>query len=298
MKLLAVPAVILLFYAQQSPAQDSDKEINSRTLPGDANCDGAVNVIDVITTVNYIMGLNPQPFCFDNADVNGDGLIDVLDAIGTVNIIMGGGGFVCGESTITDADGNVYSTVLIGEQCWIGENLKTTKYADGSGIPHVTSGSTWVNLTSGAYCWYNNDPNFGSTYGALYNWYATNPATNGGRQLCPEGWRVPSDADWSALVSFIGGSTTVGGKLKETGYSHWFPPNTGATDEFGFTALPGGSRIWNGNFDSMGTYCWLWASTEQAGVFAYLRNMFHNSATMGRGSINKLNGFSIRCLKD
>jgi len=267
-------------------------------LPGDSNCDGAVNVMDAITTVNYITGNNPQPFCFENADVNGDGTIDVMDVIGTVNIILGGGGFECGVSTVTDADGNVYNTVLIGNQCWMLENLRTTKYRDGTSIPNVTNGSTWVNLTSGAYCWYDNNISWKDVYGALYNWYAIDQASNGNNHLCPEGWKVPSDADFTALSTYLGGTLTGAGKMKEEGYQHWQYPNTGATNESGFTALPGGSRVWNGGFSEMNRYNWLWTSTTQETIFAYLRNLRHNSAILARGSINKNNGQTVRCLKE
>jgi uncharacterized protein (TIGR02145 family) len=198
----------------------------------------------------------------------------------------------------TDGDGNHYPVVYIGSQIWMARNLATTKYSDGSDIPNITVGSTWSNLTTGAYVWYGNNVSNKQIYGGLYNWYATNPATNGNKQLCPEGWRVASDADFTALTSFLGATTTAGGKLKETGFTHWNSPNTGASNEKGFTALPGGWRGWNANFQDMGTYCWFWTQTEQVGNFAWLRNMFHNAANMGRGTVNKSHGLAIRCIKD
>jgi len=272
-------------------------------LPGDSNCDGIVNAMDVITAVNHILGHNPQPFCFENADVNGDGYVNVMDVIETVNIILGGSLFECGISTITDADNNVYNTVLIGDQCWMKENLKTTKYRDGTDIPNVTNSSAWVNLTSGAYCWYDNSFFWKDYYGALYNWYATDPASNGNNQLCPEGWRVPTDQDYTTLSTYLGGTLHGGGKMKSTRtdpdpHPRWLAPNTGATNESEFTALPAGSRVWNGSFSAMGTYCWLWTSTTQETIFAYLRNLRHNSAILDRGSINKNNGQSVRCVKE
>ncbi len=267
-------------------------------LAGDANCDGTVNLLDAITIVNFILGLNPEPFCFNNADVNSDGVINLSDLIATVNIITGGGSFTCGTSTVADSDGNEYNTVLIGNQCWMKDNLKTTKYRDGSNIPNETNNAAWVNLTSGAYCWYNNSISFKDSYGALYNWYATSSATNGGKNLCPDGWRVATDADYTTLTTYLGGTVVSGGKMKETGYLYWNQPNTGATNESGFSARGGGSRVYNGTFSSMGTYCWLWTASEQQGSFAYLRNMFHNATNIGRGSINKNNGQSVRCLKE
>ncbi len=198
----------------------------------------------------------------------------------------------------TDGDGQHYPVVYIGDQVWMARNLATTKYRNGTDIPHVTAGSTWNNLSTGAYCWYNNQSAYGEVYGALYNWYATHPETNGNHALCPEGWRVPTDEDFTTLTSFLGGTVTAGGKLKETGFAHWKSPNVGATNEYGFTALPGGSRGWNANFLNMGEYGWLWTGSEQQGNFAWLRNMFHSAANMGRGTIHKSHGLSIRCIKE
>lgn len=198
----------------------------------------------------------------------------------------------------TDGDGNHYPVVYIGTQVWMARNLATTKYRNGDDIPHVTTGSTWNNLSTGAYCWYSNNTAYGEVYGALYNWYATQPETNGNHALCPEGWRVPTDEDFTTLTNYLGGTVTAGGKLKETGFAHWQSPNTGATNEYGFTALPGGSRGWNANFLNVGTYGWLWTGSEQQGNFAWLRNMFHSAANMGRGTINKTHGLSIRCIQD
>jgi uncharacterized protein (TIGR02145 family) len=197
-----------------------------------------------------------------------------------------------------DADQNSYPIVYIGEQVWMAENLRTTKYADGTAIPNVTNGSMWINLTTGAYCWYNNDPTFRQEYGALYNWYALNELTNDGKNPCPSGWHAATDEEWTILGNFVGGFPATGGRLKQTGFAHWHSPNTGATDERAFSALPGGSRTWNGSFDRMGTYTYYWTATEQQGSFAWLRNMFHNAANFGRGTINKHNGFSVRCVKD
>jgi uncharacterized protein (TIGR02145 family) len=272
-------------------------------LLGDSNCDGIVNVMDVITTVNHILGNNPEPFCFENADVNDDGSVNVMDVIETVNIILGGSTFECGVSTITDADNNVYNTVLIGNQCWMKENLKTTKYHNGTDIPNVTNASDWVNLTTGAYCWFANSFSWKDYYGALYNWYATDPASNGNNQLCPEGWKVPTDEDYTILSTYLGGTVQAGGKMKSTRtdpdpHPRWLAPNTGATNESEFTALPGGYRAWNGGFSDMGTYCWLWTSSTQQTIFGYLRNLRHNSGILARGSINKHHGLSVRCVKD
>ena len=118
-----------------------------------------------------------------------------------------------------------------------GRNLKTTKYNDGTSIPNVTNDTSWSNLTTGAYCWYNNDVSYKNPYGALYNWYAVNTG-----KLAPKGWHVPSDAEWTTLITYLGGESIAGGKLKEAGTTHWLSPNTEATNSTGFSALPGGRR--------------------------------------------------------
>jgi uncharacterized protein (TIGR02145 family) len=139
--------------------------------------------------------------------------------------------------TVTDKDGNIYETVLIGPLIWMKENLKTTKYNDGTPIPLITNGTAWSHLTSGAYCWYDNDSTNKNTYGALYNWYAGN--TN---KLCPTGWHAPTENEWDYLERSFQDWHHRGDELKEKGKSHWHSPNTGATNNSGFTALPGGHR--------------------------------------------------------
>ena len=138
---------------------------------------------------------------------------------------------------VTDIDGNVYQTVTIGTQVWMVENLKTTRYIDGTAIPLDTNSSTWGGLTTPGYCWYNDSAIYGNTYGALYNWYAVNTG-----KLAPAGWHVPTDSEWTVLTTYLGGETVAGGKLKDTGTTYWQSPNTGATNASGFLALPGGFR--------------------------------------------------------
>ncbi len=274
---------------------------DATTAPGDSNCDGSVNVIDVLTTVNYILGNNPQPFCFENADVNGDGSVNAIDVIGTVNIILGGGGFTCGTSTITDSDGNVYNTVLIGDQCWMKANLKTSKYRNGTNIAYPGSNnSSWANNTTGAYAWYNNEISWKDSYGALYNWYAVNSA-NG---LCPTGWHVPTDAEFTAMTNHLGGQSSAGGKLKSTRtvpdpHPRWASPNTGATNESNWTGFPGGARGTTGSFVDLSSYGLWWSSTQYAATEAWFREMYYLSSSVGRHADGaKRYGFSVRCLKD
>lgn len=197
------------------------------------------------------------------------------------------------EITVTDIDGNVYHTVTIGTQVWMVENLKTTKYRDGTSIPNVTDNAAWDNLTTGAYCDYNNTPSNSATYGRLYNWYAATDAHN----IAPTGWHVPTDAEWSTLTTYLGGESVAGGKLKEIGTTHWAGPNTGATNETGFTALPSGYR--DGSFYYVGISGWWWSATESiVATHAYLRFMSYYYSDVDGYGISKERGLSIRCVRD
>jgi len=158
--------------------------------------------------------------------------------------------------TVTDIDGNIYKTVRIGDQWWMAENLKVTHYQNGDPIPNVIDKTEWINLNTGAYCSYLNDENNATTYGMLYNWFAIDDTRN----IAPEGWRVPYNEEWQDLVYYLGGDSIAGGKLKEIGITHWRDPNTGATDEFGFCALPGGYCSNTGNFIGFRRLASLWAS--------------------------------------
>ena len=202
--------------------------------------------------------------------------------------------------TAMDIEGNVYRTVKIGKQEWLAVNLRTTTYNDGTPIPNVTSDSDWSNLTSCAYAWYeNNEAAYKYAYGALYNWYAIETGN-----LCPTGWRVPTDADWTTLIDYAGGEGIAAGKLKSTRtephpHPRWRSPNTDATNEYGFYALPGGSRAEiNGTFYSAGISGFWWSSTETFPSRAWYRSMFYGDGSVSRYSFDKKNGFSVRCIKD
>lgn len=195
-------------------------------------------------------------------------------------------------STIADIDGNIYHTVSIGTQVWMVENLKTTKYRNGDPIPIFTDNNTWASLKSGAYCNYNNDANNSIIYGRLYNWYSVSDSRN----IAPIGWHVATDTEWTTLISFLGGNG-AGGKLKESGTSHWQSPNTGATNETGFSALPGCYRYDNGTFLGFGCGSW-WTSTESQNWGAVGYTMFYLDSGVDRGDWNKCDGLSVRCVKD
>jgi len=195
--------------------------------------------------------------------------------------------------TVKDADGNKYNTVKIGTQVWMVENLKTTKYNDGTPIPNVTDSAEWINLTTGAYCNYDNIESNDEIYGRLYNWYAVNTG-----KLAPKGWHVPSDYEWSILINYLGGYESSGGKLKETGFTHWKSPNYGATNETGFTALPGGSRYRYGTFGKVGDIGYWWSATESDDSLACCRILLYYTNAEISGFGTKDNGCSVRLVKD
>lgn len=197
----------------------------------------------------------------------------------------------CGASLITDADGNTYNTVLIGSQCWTMSNLKTSKYKDGSSITQITSNSQWQSTTAGAWSYYNNSSSNNSTFGKLYNWYAVNSG-----KLCPEGWRVPTEAEVMELYTFLGGTSVAGGKMKST--SGWDSPNTGANNSSGFTGLPGGYRMANGTFDKMGNNGFWWTITTYSASNGWYYNLFSGNATGYKDNISKKVGMSCRCVLD
>ena len=198
-----------------------------------------------------------------------------------------------GITSITDIDGNVYPVVEIGSQCWTKENLKTTKYVDGSVIPNITDSAQWIGLTTGAWANFDNSPANDVTYGKLYNWYTVADPRN----LCPKGWHVPTDAEWITLTSFLGGELIAGDKMKTT--TGWQAPNTDATNESGFSGLPGGFRYdYDGTFGSVGTTGYWWGSSESSPNDVWERYLYYGSGIAYRSYGNKRFGLSVRCLRD
>lgn len=196
--------------------------------------------------------------------------------------------------TVTDIDGNVYLTVKIGDQWWMAENLKTTHYRNGEEIPIVTDNGAWAGLSHGGCCAYANVEANVDVYGRLYNWRAVNDA----RGIAPAGWHVPSDAEWQTLITTLGGEAFAGGKMKETGTEHWVPYNADATNESGFTALPGGARLSDGVFTDLGQSCEFWSTTSYDGSYAWFVSVTYAGATAMRSYNNKPMGYSVRCVKD
>jgi len=201
---------------------------------------------------------------------------------------------------VADSDGNVYTYVTIGTQQWMVENLKTTKYADSTPIPNLTLDADWIAEDGtighdGAYCYYDNDIANKADYGALYNWYAVDNMHG----LAPTGWRVPSDADFATLIAFLGGSAIGGGKLKEEGLVHWNTPNLGATDEYGFKGVGTGYRLTVGSFDFIKEFHFMWTSTNSTVANAIYRWLYFDGTQIGGGTeISKIQGFSVRCMRD
>lgn len=195
---------------------------------------------------------------------------------------------------LTDIDGNVYDSVIIGTQVWMLQNLKVTKFNDGTPIPSTTDNDIWGNLLMPAYNWYNNDaPTYKNTYGALYNWY-----TIGIGNLCPTGWHVPSYDELNTLINFLGGKALAGGKLKETSTAHWSNPNTGANNESGFTSLPGGYRHETGPYGWIGTNGFWWSANENDATDAIMLYMEYDYGDAYLHYSSKKYGYSVRCLRN
>jgi uncharacterized protein (TIGR02145 family) len=194
----------------------------------------------------------------------------------------------------TDIDGNIYTAVTIGKQVWLKENLKTTRFNDGTSIINIKKDMIWAEMESSAYCWYNNNSlSNKNRYGALYNWYAVNYG-----KLCPTGWHVPTDNEWTTLTEFLGGDSIAGGKIKEAGASHW-KSKTRATNESGFKAVPAGYRYIDGIFYDKGRNETWWSSTEASSTAAFSRLVSYGSSNIYRiNYYQKNHGFSVRCVRD
>lgn len=193
---------------------------------------------------------------------------------------------------VSDASGNTYPTLASGNQLWMAENLRTTRYNDGSSIPNITSDAEWGELSTGAYVWYNNNREVEKVFGALYNWHAANTG-----KLCPEGWHVPSDAEWNVLINAWGGKDFAAGDLKSKGTDVWISPNHGATNSSGFAAVPGGFRDVYGVYQNGSEIGWHWATDENS-VYARVKRMNYYNTAVNDLDWHKINGFSVRCMKE
>lgn len=206
----------------------------------------------------------------------------------------GGGSIVSNPGTGVTFDGYTYTSIVLGNgQEWMAENLRSTSYANGDPIPNITEATQWSNLSTGAWAHNNNDNQYENPYGKLYNWYTVADSRN----VCPTGWHVPSDAEWTVLIDYLGG-LVAGGKMKSTGTQYWVSPNTNATNESGFSGFPGRYRSNNGQFYSIGYRGIWWSSTENDTISAWDRSLFYDVGGVGRESFSKGNGNSVRCLRD
>ena len=241
----------------------------------------------------------------DAVDGDNDGYFDranpcsVIDCNDNNASVNSGATEICENNIDDNCDGqideNCIPFVTICNQTWMSKNLDISTYKNGDPIPLVTDPSEWAALTTGAYCYYNNDQaTYAATYGKLYNWYAVNDS----RGLAPEGWHIPNDFEWTILENCLGGATVAGGAMKEPGTTHWSTPNTGATNISGFSGLPGGNRGLTGTFGGIpGTGYW-WSSTETDASNAWYRYLYYFYGDVGRNSYFKLHGFSVRCVRD
>jgi len=233
--------------------------------------------------------LNAQIWYWQVRATDGDGNVGAWSEARSLTVVSG-------SSALIDIDGNIYRTVTIGGQVWMAENLKVLHYRNGDPIEDVTGNAEWVALTQGARCDYSNSPDHVSTYGRLYNWYATQEA----RGLAPEGWHVPSDEEWQTLIDYLGGPAVAGGKMKETGTAHWNANNVGATNETGFTALPGGElQSWGPVYGLLGIKAWFWSSSPgiTGGSYFYM-SVENGNEKLYRSEEAFGSSYSVRCIHD
>jgi uncharacterized protein (TIGR02145 family) len=231
--------------------------------------------------------------CLLNFPVSSDSQISInAHSCGVENVHNSNLSYV----TMTDQQGNVYKTIVIGTQEWMAENLKTSIYRNGEAIANVTDGNQWQLLNSGAWCYNNNNILYECPYGKLYNWYAVTDQRN----LCPTGWHIPTDLEWTTLLDFLGGVNAAGGKMKTAGIDFWENSNELATNESGFSGLPGGLRSQNfsGIFIGVTTSGYWWSFSEASPTFANHLNLVYSAGESNYSSIYKTYGLSVRCLKD
>ena len=195
---------------------------------------------------------------------------------------------------VTDLEGNTYKTIKAGIQIWMAENLRSTKFNDGTNISPIPASVQWRNIIAPGYCWYDNDSIANSaTYGTLYNGYAVNSG-----KLCPTGWHIPVMDEWQKLREFLTDTISEGGKLKEAGTIHWMTPNKGATNSSGFTALPSGFRYTDGSFTAIQYYTGFWSASEIDSDNELFLGLYYGDASALMNSVSKKYGLSVRCVKD
>lgn len=199
------------------------------------------------------------------------------------------------DSIVYDIDGNLYHTIKIGNQIWMKENLKVTRYRNGDTIFNVGDNNLWVKLKTGALCNYDNNENYKEIYGLLYNWYALGDTRN----IAPEGWHVPSNEEITALADYLGGYQIAGSKMKEADTIHWQSPNTGADNSSGYSALPGGTRYGtDGSFGGIASYALFWTTSSNSPDFSFKYSLDYDKSELIHNYYYKFVGYSVRCIKD
>jgi uncharacterized protein (TIGR02145 family) len=196
--------------------------------------------------------------------------------------------------SMIDQDGNVYKTIVIGTQEWMAENLNTRTYRNGDTITNAVDINQWTNLSVGAWCYHDNNSQRECPFGKLYNWYAVADPRN----VCPMGWHVPSNEEWTTLTDFLGGEAIAGGKMKSTGIQYWLNPNGSATNESGFSGLPGRGRYDDGSFEPLGYDGYWWSTSEYASSLSFRHYLLYTNSYMDQDVMNKRCGFSVRCIRD
>lgn len=263
-----------------------------------SNLKMVVSLFLFISLCFAVSAAHAEYICGDN---NGDGGINISDAVYMINYVFVAGspppdpnccGVSCG-GIITDYDGNFYRTIRIGDQCWMMDNLRVTHYRNGDPIDNVTDAGEWHTYGSGAYSDYNNDTTNACDYGRLYNWLAVMDSRN----IAPEGWHVATDEDWQTLADYLGGDAVAGGKIKMAGTAFWMSPNTGATNESGFSALPGGRRNNWGEYLSINSEAGYWTSSD-AGGYGWYWYLTYDNSELVRDWLYGLYGLAVRCVKD
>ena len=257
----------------------------------ETNCGITYDIIDKYGFTSSLQNLDPNTKYYVRAYAKNETITLYGKQIEftTTNIAFGKG--------VTDIDNNEYSSVIIGEQEWMAENLKTTAFNDGTEIELVTENEQWEAISSSAFCWYNNDnPNLSEAYGALYNFYTIETG-----KLCPTGWHVPTKEEWSVLLNYVG--VYAGGKLKSTrvtpaDHPRWESPNKYATDVFNFSALPSGCRWDNGVFYNLGYSVYFWSSTLDGERYGYAYSFANETDGYVISNFLKNNGFAVRCIKN
>lgn len=202
-----------------------------------------------------------------------------------------------GLSFVLDVNANRYRIVSIGAQCWMADNLRVTKFNDGTPIQKLEADTSWATVTDPAYCWPEDMGSNGNPYGALYNWYTVDPVSNGNKNVCPIGWHVPLQQELLDLVNFLGGESVAGNPLKETGNVHFMEGNENATNLSGFTAIPGGYR--QGTvYNEFEYYAWYWSASASNSTSSYHMDIEYDGDYAKINTITKTDGNSIRCIKD